>query len=492
MRNFLRQMLYLICGLVLFWTLVHGVEWVHGKWTLAAWTKELDALGGAPAPESLIPPPIPDEENFARASIVVKVLGGKESPFRNAINIPENNEALGRWMRGKPADLEAVSKANNTGDLLKLLALHEGPLRELEAASRRRSSRVWRSYEPGQFGYHPGLEFLNMRAALRILYLRSIARQKVGAMDAALEDILTSLRILEHLRREPDFTQNIILRSQVGFPMQAIWEGLVAHRWNSRQLEQLQAQLERSDVLASLRRSLAWERLGGQKNFKNLLDSRTPSRGLALWERQQKKFLEEVRESGTDMNPEVFDRTRPGFVPTLMGDFLFPSGWLVQNQVRQDQVFVRQLIRAVDPQSHQVDPKIVESTPRWWKEGGRTPYTYFAAMISMEHYTRVFVDASREQNWLSQASIAIALERYRLDHGEYPNSLPSLVPAYLTKVPSQVLSGEAMGYARGEQETFTLWARNWDEKIEHLREGTTGHRPQAWVWPSLRESTIEN
>ncbi len=42
--------------------------------------------------------------------------------------------------------------------------------------------------------------------------------------------------------------------------------------------------------------------------------------------------------------------------------------------------------------------------------------------------------------------VAIALERYRMDHGEYPGELEALVPAYLDEVPADPFDGEPMRY----------------------------------------------
>ncbi|MFN5945815.1 MAG: hypothetical protein ACK5ZG_08940 [Phycisphaerae bacterium] len=52
---------------------------------------------------------------------------------------------------------------------------------------------------------------------------------------------------------------------------------------------------------------------------------------------------------------------------------------------------------------------------------------------------------------------AIALERYRLEHGGYPQRLDVLVPGYLNVIPMDAIDGQPLRY-RGERDTYTLWS----------------------------------
>jgi hypothetical protein len=57
---------------------------------------------------------------------------------------------------------------------------------------------------------------------------------------------------------------------------------------------------------------------------------------------------------------------------------------------------------------------------------------------------------------LNQAILACALERYRLAHGDYPASLPQLVPRFLNQVLPDVPHGRPMYYQREGSDRFTL------------------------------------
>lgn len=52
---------------------------------------------------------------------------------------------------------------------------------------------------------------------------------------------------------------------------------------------------------------------------------------------------------------------------------------------------------------------------------------------------------------------AIALERYRLEHGGYPQGLDELVPGYMNVMPMDAIDGQPLRY-RGERDVYTLWS----------------------------------
>ncbi len=46
------------------------------------------------------------------------------------------------------------------------------------------------------------------------------------------------------------------------------------------------------------------------------------------------------------------------------------------------------------------------------------------------------------------ARMAIALERYRLAHGEFPESLDALAPQFMEKIPHDIINGQPLHYRR--------------------------------------------
>jgi hypothetical protein len=53
---------------------------------------------------------------------------------------------------------------------------------------------------------------------------------------------------------------------------------------------------------------------------------------------------------------------------------------------------------------------------------------------------------------------AIALERFHLNHGEYPQNLSALVPEFLTSVPRDPVDGQPLRYRRDDDGGFLLYS----------------------------------
>src|SRR5450759_825734 len=52
------------------------------------------------------------------------------------------------------------------------------------------------------------------------------------------------------------------------------------------------------------------------------------------------------------------------------------------------------------------------------------------------------------QSSVDLARTAMAMERYRLAHGEFPESLDALAPQFIAKVPHDVIDGQPLKYRR--------------------------------------------
>lgn len=65
-----------------------------------------------------------------------------------------------------------------------------------------------------------------------------------------------------------------------------------------------------------------------------------------------------------------------------------------------------------------------------------------ATMLSSNQYSGRPITA-RLQLWNSLSTGALAAERYRLEHGAFPDSLDALVPAYLDAVPKDLYTEDS-------------------------------------------------
>jgi len=117
-----------------------------------------------------------------------------------------------------------------------------------------------------------------------------------------------------------------------------------------------------------------------------------------------------------------------------------------------------------------------------------SPYHVFARMLvpALETAVKRFAQA---QATLDLARAAIALERYWLAHGEFPETLDALTPQFLAQVPHDVINGQPLHYRRTSDGQFVLYSVGWNEKDDGgVVVFEKGSVPQVnwnegdWVW----------
>src|ERR1035438_5931615 len=67
------------------------------------------------------------------------------------------------------------------------------------------------------------------------------------------------------------------------------------------------------------------------------------------------------------------------------------------------------------------------------------------------------------QSSVDLARVAIALERYHLAHGSYPESLDTLTPQFMEKRPHDIINGQPLHYRRTSDGQFVLYSVGWNE-----------------------------
>ena len=135
--------------------------------------------------------------------------------------------------------------------------------------------------------------------------------------------------------------------------------------------------------------------------------------------------------------------------------------------------------------------KIDENTKTLEKITRHTlPYHILANMV-VPNFTRAWQTAAYNQTMVNETEIACPLERCRLDHGEYPDSLDMLVPKYIETLPHDIIGGQPLHYRRTEDGNFLLYSIGWNEKDDDGKQSPKGNNNWNidfdrgdWVWPS--------
>jgi hypothetical protein len=168
------------------------------------------------------------------------------------------------------------------------------------------------------------------------------------------------------------------------------------------------------------------------------------------------------------------------------GFYLMPSGWFYQNDLAIAQIYQHWSLPMVDIQQQLVSPEIARQAGESLASWKPTPWNVLAKMM-LPTLNVGAARFSREQISVDLARTACALERYRLAHDEYPESLDALAPQFIAKLPHDIINGQPLHYRRTSDGQFVLYSVGWNEKddggVIGLREGGSVDITKGdWVW----------
>lgn len=110
----------------------------------------------------------------------------------------------------------------------------------------------------------------------------------------------------------------------------------------------------------------------------------------------------------------------------------------------------------------------------------RKPYSFLVAM-GLPNFVKAVQTTARNQTLANEAYIACGLERYRLAHRQYPETLEALVPQFAEKLPHDLIGGQPLKYHRTADGQFVLYSIGWNEQDDGGVPGKTIGEGD-WVW----------
>jgi hypothetical protein len=181
--------------------------------------------------------------------------------------------------------------------------------------------------------------------------------------------------------------------------------------------------------------------------------------------------------------------------PVRLACHLIPTGWFYQNELRICRTDTAQYLPVVDVRQHRVSPSAVRDADKTVEaeEGEQIgPYNMIAKAVT-PLFGKFAQRMSHAQSAVDLARVAIALERYRLAHGAFPDSLDALSPQFMPQIPHDVINGEPLHYRRTADGQFVLYSVGWNETddggVIAFRENTRNETADDidmeqgdWVW----------
>lgn len=471
--KWLKRIGFGLVALVTLVALVIAFENWRGKRAWLKFKHDWESKGEAFDVAAVIPPKVPDDQNFAMTPFFAPLFDYEYAPFvifrdSNALQRTHSVALRGKDRlpklaerdKSKPTDLKEWQDhlSNDTNfsssvpgqppaaDILRALARFDDVIAELRAASARPYSSYPVHYHES-FSVH--LQHLSvLRSLSDLVSLRVVAELDQGLRTNAFADLKLCLYLGESLKSEPLLISQLVRIALLKSAFSTIWETL--DRWSDDQLAELQRRLAEIDVLTDYPRALRGERV-----FSN----------------------------------DVFVRMRRG--EGFPQDFAVAarygtSGFLYQNQLTVNRLHQKYSFTPVDVDKRKVDARAALALDEIPELKQRHPYRIFAHLLfpALSKAVLRFTEAQTDRDF---ALIAVALERHRRAHGSYPETLDELVPRLLPKLPHDLITGSPLHYRRVADD-FLLYAVGFNEKDDNgtsARSRSNAPLEGDWVWKPL-------
>jgi len=171
--------------------------------------------------------------------------------------------------------------------------------------------------------------------------------------------------------------------------------------------------------------------------------------------------------------------------------WLYPRGWLLQNQVGIFQLSRDWREHAVDPEARRVLVDHTRQIARLWVYRPPSLDPFFATFV-MPRAGAIGEDAGQRyaftQCALDLAATACAIERYQLVRRRLPESLELLVPDWMDVVVPDIIDGRPLRYRRWNEGGYLLYSVGWNQNDDGGRVSVREGELQAWEEsPQIRD-----
>lgn len=433
--------------------------WGRSQWSAAK--KELLGRGEPISLSEMIPPEIPEAENFhatpswkALALAEEQLRSGqidqeefrKRNPFRaemvkdaNGKDVPLTHAGRRGGNHDQLTDLEGFARAYQENNLaaasgkeaaevvLEGLKAKEALLTEIAEAAKRPHGRFLTQINPARYLETPLPHIPQHQNLAQLLGLRAIAKMKSGDAHGAAEDIRLILRLAKALESDPFVISKLVSSNCMALAASAFWECTVIGTWREEELEGLQAAFASCHPVEDMIQGLRAER-----GLLNEWMSLEPS---------GKELLNLVQQQEA-IAPHQGNKVPPWVVRA------YPRGLLLAEQAEVN----RSIQRVIDILQKR-DGKAAMALKSDYSPPTARHLLALAGSIDRMPFAR---KALTTQSQLDLAILACALERYRMRHGDFPSSLEELAPTYLAAPPIDLFTGKPITYEKRGAENYRL------------------------------------
>ena len=407
---------------------------------------------------ALIPPPVPDDQNFFKAPKMAEWFAGRgTNDLSQRLDNPKTHSVYS-------GGTNAIQTAADARDYLAWSDQFLPDFDLIRAALKRPYARIECNYGQPMTVVAPN--FATVRIVAQTLAQRTHCCLLLGEPDKALLE-LTLLhdfcRILEGAPTGKPMTlvAAMINVAVTGLYADTIADGLRMNAWRDPQLVALEQQLSEINLTPILETSFRCEQVSSARTLETL------SRAELV------KLLA----------PSIDDSHKSAFRLVKYA----PQGWIYQNMVAHAHL-CRPFFAAFDVTNLTVSPRYFDESARAIQDAVDHAFRYnFLTSLAMPNFVKAIQTFARNQTSANEAAVACALERYRLAHGEYPETLDALAPQFIEKIPHDIIGGKPLHYRRMDDGKFLLYSVGWNEtddsgQVVFAKDGSVDREKGDWVW----------
>jgi hypothetical protein len=499
-----RIWLKIVAGLVVFALLFTGwllIERYRAKSALAKYEQQLRRQGEKLTIAELIPPAIEGENN---ALEVIRLCGSFQPGHVVVFNPPPSLRIIapgGALVITKEPAWTYNSARYTWDDLAAELKLNENTLHDLRLTLKRPVRGMELDYHavPLKFPHlssgKTGAQWLSASAAYHL---------HIANHEAALQDIesLVSLgRLYEH---EPIIINQLVNIAIATIALDRTWLALQQTGWTDAQFQRLHEPWQKRDFITPMICALEMERPLGQRSISQVRQSSV---------RANQAFNIDGGfddESGTNTVAETLRRLLPfgddvadflqEKIPAAFHSVVIAPIWRFAWSYRDEQRYL-EILQALIEATRNVQKHtsafasreaLRQRTARYNSTSGSDRWKFRFSQTFAAGLAKASERAYRVETHRQLALTAIALHRYHLRHGKFPDALVSLVPEFLPEHPVDYMDGQKLRY-RLDNGTFVLWSVGEDGKDDGgTPDQTDPYNPWSgpdFVWPQPASAT---
>jgi hypothetical protein len=440
----------------------------------------------------LIPPPVPVASNCVDAvQMAFSLFGSAGVMLPSAMKMVAPGRAMAAWQQPDVRGWSGSSGSDSTNswdEFTADVAMHQAAFGLLQTVFERPKLDFKLDYKKG--AYMPLAHLSQFKRSAQALSAATVLNLHHGDTTGAVTNICTLLALVRADYDEPIFISHLVRNAMTSIAVAPTWEFLQSTNATDAQLALLQKNWEQMEFIDSAERACEMERAMSKMN------------------------LEKARADGAEFDRMTGGSSRgssltPGSV--WSGDFsevkyqvgkaVWRASWSYTEEVhvlQSDQITL-ETFRTMATNSAFLKPQYDALETNISTLGlTNVGATFFSAMkvpdfddefggnwMSILVRKTMYVEAARRV-----AIAAIALKRYQLKHGDWPQTLGELAPEFIASVPIDPYDGKPLRYHPNEDGTYLLYCVGEDGVDDGGVSGSFGanmtwQNPKArdWVWP---------